>query len=712
MRVDSGKFLSVGVLLVISTLAVNGAASKEPVIVKDVSFNSDGESLEVKITVTDESKYTYFDLDHPRRLVVDFHGIQNTIRFKQKKIDTAGVQSVRTAFFSDKSRKATRIVFDLANNADYRVIDDGGGNVRILFGPDSHAPLNQVAGPPVAPPLKATVVTETVESFATVQSPVSTATTTSVTIGGTPAKPAEPPVEAAAPARISTNSPVITAAENPVAASATAAAPAAEPAAPPAEAAAPARVSISSPVIAAAENAAARSQTQVTIVPQTPPQVPSTTPAPTPQYTGEVISLDLRDYDIKDFFRLISEISGLNVVLDPNVAGNVTLKLTDVPWDQALDVVLKNYNFGAQLQGNVLRIATNATLQAEQTAQKALRDAQELAAPLVTRTFLLNYTKADTVSATLKGLLSMRGNIITDVRRNALIVTDIASQFTNLESMVKFLDTPAQQVEIEARLLQANKAFSRELGNQIGLIIGNRTGNILTGVPGTSSPFARNPPPRVATGSGLPLISNFPAAATAGLSFLIQPGGDILLDEIIGVSEARGTAKLISRPRVTTQNNVAATIQQGTQIPVQTNVNNTITVQFTSFTLNLTVTPQITEAGTILLRAAITNSQPDFAKAVGGIPSISTQSATTEVLIPDGGTAVIGGILIDVDSVNVRQVPGLGSLPLIGNLFKDTATVKNTSELLFFITPRIKTLDALSVLTPGEEPAPAQPQQR
>src|SRR5204863_7211941 len=154
---------------------------------------------------------------------------------------------------------------------------------------------------------------------------------------------------------------------------------------------------------------------------------------------------------------------------------------------------------------------------------------------------------------------------------------------------------------------------------------------------------------------------NFPAAATSGLSFLIQPGGDILLDEIIGVSEARGTAKLISRPRVTTQNNVAATIQQGTQIPVQTNVNNTITVQFTSFTLNLTVTPQITEAGTILLRAAITNSQPDFAKAVNNIPSISTQSATTEVLIPDGGTAVIGGILVDTDSVNVKQVPGLGN---------------------------------------------------
>ena len=156
--------------------------------------------------------------------------------------------------------------------------------------------------------------------------------------------------------------------------------------------------------------------------------------------------------------------------------------------------------------------------------------------------------------------------------------------------------------------------------------------------------------------------------------------------------------------------NVPATIQQGTQIPVQTNVNNTITVQFTSFTLNLTVTPQITQAGTILLRANITNSQPDFARAVNGVPSVSTQSAVTQVLIPDGGTAVIGGILIDTDAVNVRQVPGLGNLPLIGTLFKETNTTKSTSELLFFITPRIKAVDSLTVLTPGEGQAtpPAQ----
>jgi len=186
----------------------------------------------------------------------------------------------------------------------------------------------------------------------------------------------------------------------------------------------------------------------------------------------------------------------------------------------------------------------------------------------------------------------------------------------------------------------------------------------------------------------------------------MKAGGDILLDEIITASEAKGTAKLISRPKVITQNNIAATVSQGTQIPVQTNVNNTISTQFLRFTLNLTVTPQITEAGTILLTVSIENSQPDFARAVNGIPSVSTQQAQTQVLIPDGGTAVIGGILLDNDSVNIRQVPGLGSIPIVGNLFKSTSTIKSTSELIFFVTARIKPQDALTLADPGEANIP------
>ncbi len=649
MRVDSRKFLSVGVLVLISTLAVNGATARETnAVVKDVSFNTSGDSLEVKIATTQDAKFTYFDLSGPRRLVVDFHGIQNNIAFKERQIGIAGVERVRASLFQNATRKATRIVFDLNDSIPYRVIDDGGGIVRVVFGQTARAPLNLTAGPPVIP------------------EPTETSVTTLPAVKLDPALfapeialPVPPAMAQAAPA----------------------------------------------PAPAGANPAVTQQpETQIQIVPPTPPQVPATTPTPTPQYSGEIISLDLRDYDIKDFFRLMSEISGLNVVLDPNVSGTVTLKLTDVPWDQALDVVLKNYQLGGQLQGNVLRIATNATLQAEEGSRKALRDAQELASPLDTRTYVLNYTKATDVSATVQRLLSQRGTIIQDARRNAVIITDIPTQFGRVDQMIRFLDTPAPQVEIEARLLSANKSFSRELGNQLGFLIGNRGGNVLTGIPGPGSPFSRNPPPRAtAGGAGTPLVANFPAAATAGLSFLIQAGGDIILDEIIGVAEARGTAKLISRPKVTTQNNQAATISQGTQIPVQTNVNNTISVQFLNFSLNLTVTPQITEAGTILLTAAIENSQPDFARAVNGVPSVATQRANTQILIPDGGTAVIGGILVDNDSVNIRQIPGLGSLPIIGNLFKNTSTIKSTAELLFFITPRIKSAESIAVIEPAQE---------
>jgi type IV pilus assembly protein PilQ len=623
----------------------------------------------VKITTTQETKFTYFELDAPHRLVLDFHGIQNDVGFREKQIANGGVRRIRTALFESKERKATRIVFDLNDDALYRVLDDGAGTIRVVFGQTARAPLNLTAGPPVVP----------TPILASIGSSRPSVKLDPALFGGEIAEPVPPAIAQAGLAAQS--APIVQA--------------------------------LVTPTAAPLQNPPQQNPTQIQIVPPTPAQVP-TTPTPIPQYSGEIISLDLRDYDIKDFFRLMSEISGLNVVLDPNVAGVVTLKLTDVPWDQALDVVLKNYQLGGLLQGNVLRIATNGTLQGEEQARKALRDAQDLASPLDTRTYILNYTKADTVSTTLGRMLSPRGTIIQDARRNALIVTDLPAQFGRVDQLVRFLDTPAQQVEIEARLLSANKSFSRELGNQLGFLYGNRGGNVITGIPQGSSPFQRTPPPRVTSGtggSGVPLIANFPAAATSGLSFLIQAGGDVILDEVIGAAEAHGTAKLISRPKVTTQNNIAATISQGTQIPVQTNVNNTISTQFLNFSLQLTVTPQITEAGTILLRVQIENSQPDFARAVNGIPSVGTQRANTEVLIPDGGTAVIGGILVDNDSVNVRQVPGLGSLPIIGNLFKNESTIKSTAELIFFITPRIKSPDSIAVATPEAE-GTAVPQQR
>ena len=383
--------------------------------------------------------------------------------------------------------------------------------------------------------------------------------------------------------------------------------------------------------------------------------------------------------------------------------------LKDLPWDQALDVVLKQNQLGSQLQGNVLRIARNDTLQAEENSRKTLKDAQELTAELATKTYRLNYTKVDTVAVILPKMMTSRGAIIQDVRGNALIVSDVPNQFARIDQLVEFLDKPAQQVEIEARLLSANKSFSKELGNQLGFVMGNKSQNRVSGVGQVgSSPFARNPAPGVtAGGANIPLSVNLPAAGTSGLSFLLGQGADLILDEIITAAEARGTAKLLSRPKVMTQNNLPANISQGTQIPVQTNQNNTVSVSFITFSLKLNVTPQITDVGTILLQVAIENSEPDFARAVNGVPSVKTQQASTSVLIADGGTAVIGGILLDTESYNLRQVPGLGSIPVIGNLFKNAQIIKSTAELLFFITARIKPSDNLNILTtpppPGEK---------
>jgi type IV pilus assembly protein PilQ len=652
---DFRKFLVFGVLVLILTLAVQAASPKEAATVKDVAVTSSGPALEAKITASEAARFTYFELEGPRRLVVDFHGLQNGVAFTQKTVQLAGLERIRTSYFSTEARKATRIVFDLAGGVNYQVVDDGAGVVRVVFGdpgkivPVENVPVNLVAGPPV-------LVKE--EQTSPGLSRASLAALATIQLA---------PAQSAALLQ----SQVVQAA----AATTTALAP------------------------------APQGQPSGQITTATPRTVPVLVTPATPQtFNGELVNFDLKDTDIKDFFRLIGDISGLNIVLDNNVAGNVTLQLKTLPWDQALDIVLKNYNLGGVLDGNVLRIATRATLTAEDAQRKAAADAIVNATPMVDRTFIINYRKAAEVAATLTAskVVSSRGTVTAETGRNALLIQDIPSQFENIQKMIAFIDVASQQVDIEARLLTANKSFSKELGSQLGMVIGNNNGNILTGGSGASSPFARTPPPRATTGgSGIPLMSNLPAAATSGLAFLMQPGSDIILDSIITASEARGTAKLMSRPHVVTQNNMPAEISQGTQIPVQTNVNNTISVSFIAFALKLNVTPQITEAGTILMTVEIENSQPDFARAVNGVPSVSSQKATTVALVADGATMMIGGIYVDTDSLNVRQVPGLGSIPIIGTLFKHTQSLKSQAELLFFITPRIRAADSVVATAPG-----------
>jgi type IV pilus assembly protein PilQ len=420
------------------------------------------------------------------------------------------------------------------------------------------------------------------------------------------------------------------------------------------------------------------------------------------KYSGEPISVNLKDVDLRDFFRLIHEISGLNIVVDPNVKGSLTIVLDDVPWDQALDIVLKNNDLEKQLEGNVLRIATRDTVKKEAEETRDLAKAQAEAADVVTTTRVLSYAKADDMANTLKKFLSSRGDVISDARSNTLIIRDIPAVMPVVDNLIRQLDRKSQQVEIEARVVAANRSFTRQLGTQLAFSAGTSSGNNIVGgnsQVGTSS-LTRGPglptPPLIvssggaSSGSTMPLETNLGVGSpTSGFSYLFT-SRNFALDYVITAAENKGVGKLLSKPRLVTQNNEKATVKQGTKIPVQTIVNNTISVQFVDAVLQLEVTPQITAEGTIFMDVKVTNDQIDQSiPRVEGIPAIDTQEADTRVLISDGATVVIGGIIVSNQQTSIDQVPLLGSVPVIGNLFKHTTVSSTSSELLFFLTPRI-----------------------
>ena len=433
-----------------------------------------------------------------------------------------------------------------------------------------------------------------------------------------------------------------------------------------------------------------------------PASLSSQTPLPgnqaTQSYSGEPISVNLKDVDLKDFFRLIHEISGLNVVLDPTVHGSVTLVLDEVPWDQALDIVLKNNSLDKELDGNVLRIVTADTLRREADGRRDLIKAQSDSVQPETVTRVLNYSKASELVAPLKRFLSARGDIVAIDRSNTLIIRDIPDSIPAVDNLIRQLDRKTQQVEIEARVVQASRSFARDIGTQFGMSggwSGANSSNVLGGNPvaAQSSPLSHpTAPPLVSVGgaaNSMPLLSNFPAnAATSGIVFG-HSSPNFALDYIITAAESKGVGKLLSSPQLVTQNNAVADVKQGAQIPIQTTVNNTISTTYVDAVLELKVTPQITSEGTVFLDVEVQNTQADFGNEVQGTPTLDTQSAQTKVLIEDGGTVVIGGVMTTNQNTTIQQVPILGSVPVIGHLFSRTAVSVSTQELLFFLTPRI-----------------------
>jgi type IV pilus assembly protein PilQ len=396
--------------------------------------------------------------------------------------------------------------------------------------------------------------------------------------------------------------------------------------------------------------------------------------------------------------------------------------MTKAPWDQIFDVVLKNNNLEKQVDGNVVRIATKKTIQAEIKQVEDMKKAQLLASDLETRIRRLNYAKAKVLMTVLKDQMSARGTLVEDERTGSLLISDIPSAVEKIVKLIDMLDTPEPQVEIEARIVSASRDFARDIGIQFGLVQGNLqrvsvggsntfatiggyrpsqtpsntyiAGNSTTGRGASQSSTSESG--AISTGTQ---ASNNAGNYNVNLPSLLPYGGlglsignildTFLLDAAITAGENRGQAKLISQPKLTTQNNTPGVITQGLRFPIQVVSNNTVTVQFENAALTLTVTPQITADGNVLLDLKVENNSPDFNRQVQGIPSIRTSESSSRVMVADGGTTVIGGIIVEDDSTTEQRVPGLASLPIFGNLFKRSAVSRSSEEVLFFVTPRV-----------------------
>ena len=462
-----------------------------------------------------------------------------------------------------------------------------------------------------------------------------------------------------------------------------------------------------------------------------------------PGFVGEPINLNVVNADIRDILNYITEQYGVNFVIDNSVGSvPVTVNVQDVPWNIALDAVLKANRLGVESSGNILRVATTEVLAKEFEIQKVINDSRLDASPLVTEFIRLNYARASGTLAQAAGStggfsggatnlsfsggaggdatggsgdqgllpiisrrLSRRGSIEVDGRSNTLIVTDVKENIEAVRQLVAILDQPEPQVEIETRIVIATHNFSRDLGAQLSAGVVNlgrgglaNLGTLPSSGSGGSGGGATSGPNPFGVFGGLagtnqPLGALGAAAASTVIGLTTGLFGTAQISALLTLAETRGQAKTVATPRVTALNNRPAQIESGSQIPVQTTqaASGTaiVTTTFVSVPLRLSITPQITDAGTVILRVTIENNTINTGIAVGGVPGIDTQRMQTEVLVPDGGTTVMGGVLADTEGETRQRTPGLASIPIVGNLFKRKLVTRQSSEILFFITPHI-----------------------
>ncbi len=707
----------------------HAAAGKSATRLSGIGLKPRGDGVTIVLSGNGAFTYDTFALSNPPRYVIDLPGIINGAGKKTRDVEAASLSRVRVSQFRGGPDPVTRVVFDLSSDDVEPSIAASGAGLAVTFRSSTRiaAAVPAPAPPPVAPaaeppppasqttvspaaaaaPAAASYEKHETEETAEKIVPPSTGATTAPEVPK-PAPTPEMPAASAATVAVSPAPPPPAKQEPAVVASVPAPVPApAAPAPAPVKVDAAPQLVESSPEIRQAkpEEAAKPAPRR----PRTPGpedkalieaaeallnQQPGTSQsrelqssfetktlgAGDRQYTGDPITLNLKDADIKDTLQRFSELTQLNIVLDPDVRGTVTVSLTDIPWDQALELILRINQLGYVIEGNVMRIASTAKLAQEETSRLQFLRAQDQNRPLKTVLQRVSYADAAGIAATAKKIMSSRGDILVDARTQTLIIKELPDYLPTVLDLIKNLDIPNLQVMIEARIIEATRTFSQELGIIWGF---NATASGATGNT-TGLTFPNN-------GSITGLV-NLPSGAPAVLNIA---AGNVLdtfhLDAEIHAAESRGLVKVVSTPKVQTQTGEQASIQSGYQIPVQTTVNNTTTVLYINATLRLDVTPNITTEGTITMDIQIQKREPAVGINIagGGNIPLTTRDAKTRLMVKDGGTAVIGGIFKLTSNDGQSMIPGLWKIPIIGNLFRDRSIEEDTDELMIFITPRI-----------------------
>lgn len=618
-----------------------------------------GSTLEVTLAGDGALDYNAFRLANPLRIVLDLKGVRSTVTKNSYPLGDPFIKRIRVSQFKTTPEPVTRVVLDLDEFVNYRVTRSGK-NLRLSFGDERLATSVTASAavaaagsenPFAAPPERLSPVETHRVNASADQVPPATSTQPAPTPRAVPPPPVTPPravsptqstVRGQLPTSTVTGTPVeevfIENAER------------------------PATSNLSGGAMAAGGG--------------------SRTLSPGDRvYTGDPIDLTLKDADIKDVLRTFAQITGLNIAIDPQVSGSVTVQFEDVPWDQALDLILQQNGLTWVLQGNVMRIGTLDRIAAEQVQTRRLDEESRLNVPLTTVSQKLSYAKANDVATLLQSMASPRGKIIVDPRTNQLIITEIPDPYLRtMLNLIETIDIPTPQVVIEARIVETTKNFSQQLGVSFG--------------------FSGALDPGLGTGTGLQFPNRVgfiggPFNFESGNPIITLSLGDVLgtfdLDLVLTAAESEGLVRIVSAPKITTQDNISASIQSGTQIPIQTRVNFTTTISYIDATLQLQVTPQITAQDTIIMEISVQKVEPLFGLALVGSANVplATRRAQTRLMVRDGGTAVIGGIYQATENRGQSRVPYLHQIPVLGNLFKNRTFNTRHDELLIFISPRI-----------------------